>query len=189
MEHARLRLAPAVMRKRAHAGEDPADAPGLNHRLVDVGVGVPPLANPHDAPELRKNEQMLWVITERDEFARGGDATQLSDSLFRSAHRSSLSNRGALVAGRLLFCACDRPGRGCEGGIGHRALAPAPFFLLSVGTCVPCTHDDQDEVLQNGDPPSVREMGWTHEGASVGNGLDSRRRRRGKWAGYPKAWA
>ena len=90
------------MRKGAHAGKNPADAPGLNHRLVDVGAGVPPLANPHDAPELRKNEQVLRVITERDEFARGGDAAQFPDSLFRSAHRSSLSNRGALVSGRLL---------------------------------------------------------------------------------------
>lgn len=162
MEHARLGFAPAVMRKGAHAGKNPADAPGLNHRLVDVGAGVPPLANPHDAPELRKNEQVLWVITELDEFAGGGDAAQLSDSLFRSAHRSSLSNRGALVSARLLsvhviaavLVVKETPD----------TVRARPLLRLLAGTCFwPAhvsrgTHDHQDDVLQNGNLPPAREI-------------------------------
>ena len=132
-----------MMRKCAHAGKNPADAPGLNHRLVDVGAGVPPLANPHDAPELRKNEQVLWVITERDEFARGGDAAQFSDSLFRSAHRSSLSNRGALVSRRLLsvhvITAMEVVKEVVKEVVNEApdAFGPRPLLRLLAGTCVP----------------------------------------------------
>ena len=131
------------MRKGAHAGKNPADAPGLNYRLVDVGAGVPPLANPHDAPELRKNEQVLWVITELDEFAGGGNAAQLSDSLFRSAHRSSLSNRGALVSGRLLsvhVIAAVLVVKEVVKEVVNEApdaFGPRPLLRLLAGTCVP----------------------------------------------------
>ena len=154
-----------MMCKRAHAGKNPANTPGLNHRLVDVGAGIPPLANPHDAPELRKNEQVLWVITERDEFARGGDAAQLSDSLFCSAHRSSLSNRVAPVSGRLLSVHVIAAVEGVKEA--PDTVHWRPLLRPLADTCVPGTHDHQDDVLQNGDPPPAREIRRIHEGAGV----------------------
>jgi len=78
MEHTRLRLAPAMMSEGAHAGEGAADTPCLDHRLIDLGTGVPPFADSHDAPEFRQNTQVLRVVSGLNEFASGGDAPQRS---------------------------------------------------------------------------------------------------------------
>ena len=175
------------MRKGAHAGKNPADSPGLNHRLVDVGAGVPPLANPHDAPELRKDEQVLWVITERDEFTRGGDTAQLSDSLFRSAHLSSLSNRGALDGERLLSVdaiAAVEVVKEAPDTVHSRALLGCWPTHVSRGT-----HDRQDDVLQNGNLPLAREIPWIHEGTGTGISLDSQRHWHRNFPGFTKALA
>ena len=162
------------MRKGAHAGKNPADAPSLNHRLVDVGAGVPPLANPHDAPELRKDEQVLWVITEREEFTRGGDTAQLSDSLFRSAHLPSLSNRGALDGERLLSVdaiAAVEVVKEAPDTVHSRPLLGCWPTHVSRGT-----HDRQDDVLQNGNLPLAQEIPRIHEGAGTVISLTSQRR-------------
>ena len=50
--------------------------------------------------------------------------------------------------------------------------------------CPGGTHDHQDDVLQNGNPPQAREIPWINDGASAGNPLDSLRRQRGKSPGF-----